>query len=92
MTLRREINLLVGLAQTDFGSKHTLSKACFLGWLLSGGYLSVLWPNFNLIYVGFGPNETYADAGFLGWKFPVEINLCGEELPQTDFCFETDAN
>jgi len=31
------------------------------------------------ISVGFGPNETYADAGFLGWKFPVEINLCGEE-------------
>jgi len=44
------------------------------------------------ISVGFGPNETYADAGFLGWKFPVEINLCGEELPQIDFCFETDAN
>jgi len=31
VTLRREINLLVGLAQTDFGSKHTLIKACFPG-------------------------------------------------------------
>jgi len=47
----------------------------------------VLRPDFNQIYVGFGPNETYADAGFLGWKFPGEISLCGG--PQTDFCFET---
>ena len=82
-----EINLGVGIG-VSVPNLHMAEIVPELRFVAGALHLACAFP---LAGLSSGRKETYADACFLGWKFPMEL-ICEVRIPQTDFCFETYAS
>ena len=70
-----EINLGVGIG-VSVPNLHMAEIVPELRFVAGALHLACAFP---LAGLSSWRKETYADACFLGWKFPMEINLCGED-------------
>ena len=82
-----EINLGVGIG-ISVPNLHMAEIVPELRFVAGALHLACAFP---LAGLSSGRKETYADACFLGWKFPMEL-ICVVRTPQTDFSFEACAN
>ena len=82
-----EINLGVGIG-VSVPNLHMAEIVPELRFVAGALHLACAFP---LAGLSSWRKETYADACFLGWKFPMEL-ICVVRIPQTVFCFETYAS